>query len=237
MAIPKRPEPLEPWVEAAAEAGDVAAMKRLGQYLYATGSQGNAPAEKWLRAAAEAGDAEAMYSLTSVHHDRAVNATPHGKDHSLKAASWCRRAAQAGWIPAIRSMHAYAADQDESEFWLRKAVETGDPRAPSNLADVLDEMGRASDAEHWYRRAIQEPGRIGLSARESLGDFLLRQGRLEEAAECWKQLAEAGEPAGAWHRAYVLEILGRPEEAVTWRQQGDALHAARRAEEPDCPER
>lgn len=237
MAIPQRPEPLEPWVEPAAEAGDVDAMKRLGQYLYETGSQGNAPAEKWLLAAAEAGDAEAMYSLTSVHHDRAVNAAPHGKAHSLKAASWCRRAAQAGWIPAIHSMHAYAADQDESEFWLRKAVETGDPWAPSILADVLDKMGRASDAEHWYRRATHETGHIGLSARESLGDFLLRQGRLEEAAECWKQLAEAGEPAGAWHRAYVLKILGRPDEAATWQQHGDALQAAKRAREPDFPER
>ncbi|MEU7038536.1 tetratricopeptide repeat protein [Streptomyces sp. NPDC046237] len=236
MAIPKRPEPLEPWVESAAEAGDVAAMKLLGQYFYETGSQGSAPAERWLLAAAEAGDAEAMYSLTSVHHDRAVNATPHGKAHSLKAAFWCRRAAQAGWIPAIHSMHAYAADQDEREFWLRKAVASGDPWAPSNLAHVLDELGRVSDAEHWYSRATREPGGIGLSARESLGDFLLRQGRLEEAAECWRQLAEAGEPAGAWHRAYVLELLGRPEEAAASRQQGDALQAAERAREPDCPE-
>ncbi|MEV7526728.1 hypothetical protein [Streptomyces sp. NPDC091371] len=237
MAIPKRPEPLEPWVEQAAEAGDVAAMKRLGQYLYQTGSEGNAPAERWLLAAAEAGDAEAMYSLTRLHHDRAVNATPHGQAHDLTAASWCRRAAQAGWIPAIQSMDAYAADQDEREFWLRKAVETGAPWAPSTLADVLDEMGRTSEAEHWYRRAADEPGRIGLSAREYLGDFLLRQGRLEEAAECWKQLAEAGEPAGAWHRAYVLDKLGQSEEAATWRQRGDALQAAKRAQELDYPER
>lgn len=237
MAIPKRPDPLEPWVEPAAEAGDVAAMKLLGQYLYATGSGGNAPAEKWLLAAAEAGDAEAMYSLMRVHHHRAVNAAPHGKAHQLKAALWCRRAAEAGWIPAIQSMHAYAADRDESAFWLRKAVETGDPWAPLNLAHVLDELGQASEAEHWYGRATQDPGGIGLSARESLGDFLLRQGRLEEAAECWKELAEAGEPAGAWHRAYVLGILGRPEEAATWQQRGDALHAAERAQEPDDPER
>ncbi|WP_404962384.1 tetratricopeptide repeat protein [Streptomyces sp. 147326] len=116
-------------------------------------------------------------------------------------------------------------------------METGDPWAPSNLAGVLDEMGRASEAEHWYRRAADELGPIGLSARDSLGDFLLRQGRLEEAAECWKQLAEAGEPAGAWHRSYVLEKLGRPEEAATWRLQGDALHAAKRAQELDYPER
>ncbi|MFD9722537.1 hypothetical protein [Streptomyces sp. NPDC059072] len=237
MAIPKRPEPLEPWVEPAAEAGDVAAMKRLGQYLCRTGSKGDAASEKWLLAAAEAGDAEAMYSLTRVHHGRAVNAAPHGQDHQLTAASWCRRVAQAGWIPAIQSMPTYAADQDEREFWLRKAVETGDPWAPLNLAGVLDEMGRASEAEHWYRRAMDDPGPIGLPARDSLGDFLLRQGRLEEAAECWKQLAEAGEPAGAWHRAHVLEKLGRPEEAATWRQQGDALHAAQRAQEPDCPQR
>ncbi|MFE7095205.1 tetratricopeptide repeat protein [Streptomyces erythrochromogenes] len=236
MARPQRPEPLEPWVEPAAEAGDVAAMKQLGQYLYETGSEGNAPAEKWLLAAAEAGDAEAMYSLTWVHHDRAVNADPHGKAHDHAAASWCRRAAQAGWIPAIRSMPAYAPDQDEREFWLRKAVETGDPWAPSTLAGVLDETGRPSEAEHWYRRAANEPGHEGLSALDSLGDFLLRHGRPEEAAECWKQLAEAGEPAGAWHRAYVLETLGRPEEAATWRQRGDALRAAKLAQELDFPE-
>ncbi|MGT2525838.1 hypothetical protein ACU4GG_00415 [Streptomyces nojiriensis] len=138
----------------------MAAMKRLGQYLYQTGSQGDVASEKWLLAAA-AGDAEAMYSLARVHHGPAVNAAPHGQDHHLMAASWCRRAAQAGWIPAIQSMPTYAADQDEREFWLRKAVETGDSWAPLNLAGVLDEMGRASEGEHWYRRAMDDPGPIG----------------------------------------------------------------------------
>ncbi|MFF5809160.1 hypothetical protein [Streptomyces sp. NPDC012746] len=234
MAIPTRPKPLDLSVEPAAEAGDTAAMKQLGQYLYECGDAG---AEKWLLAAAEAGDAEAMYSLVRVHHDRAVNAAPRGEAHHAMATSWCRRAAQAGWIPAIRSMHRFAAEQDECEFWLRKSVESGDPWAPLSLADLLDEMGRAFEAERWYLTAIEDPGYIGLSARDSMGDFLLRQGRLEEAAECWRQLAEAGEPAGAWHRAYVLDRLGRPEEAATWRQRGDAMRAAKRAQEREYPER
>ncbi|MGW7314727.1 hypothetical protein ACWGJN_15960, partial [Streptomyces sp. NPDC054865] len=113
MAIPKRPEPLDPRVEPAAEAGDIAAMRQLGQYLHECG---DAAAEKWLLAAAEAGDAEAMYSLGRVHHGRAVNAAPRGEAHRLSAAAWCRRAAQAGWIPAVRSMHLYVSEQNEREF-------------------------------------------------------------------------------------------------------------------------
>lgn len=78
----------------------------LTAWILTTFSVRIAPA--WLLA--EAGDAEAMYSLTRVHHDRAVNATPHGKAPSLKAAFWCRRA---------ESSTRWSSD---AEHWYRRAT-------------------------------------------------------------------------------------------------------------------
>lgn len=232
MAIWQPPKPLAPETESAAEAGDVPAMRQLGKYLYESRKPGKA--EKWLLAAAEAGDAEAMYTLSKLHHDRASRETPYGKAHDLVAASWCRRAAEKGWVPAIRSMRSWA-DPEEHESWIRKAMETGDPHAPSALAHLLDEEGRTSEAEHWYREVSRRPDYIGFHARDYLADFLLRQGRLEEAAQHWRQNAEAGSSAAAHQLVYVLEKLGDLEEADRWRQQIDLLRAREREEEE--PER
>ncbi|GKQ40532.1 hypothetical protein [Streptomyces sp. A012304] len=229
MAIPERPEPLDPAVETAAAAGDVAAMRQLGQYLYACGSADRA--EKWLLAAAEAGDAEAMYTLSRVHHDRAVRATPHGRAHDLTAASWCRRAAEAGSVSAIRGMSSWA-DPGEREFWYREAIRTGDPYAPSSLAGLLAEEGRTAEAEHLYREDTDVPGLIGDFARQELAYLLMRQGRLEEAAGYWTRNAQAGSSEAARQLAGVLEELGRPEEAAVWRGRVDALRAREREDEP-----
>jgi TPR repeat protein len=229
MAIPERPEPLDPGVEAAAEAGDVAAMRQLGQYLYACGSADRA--EPWLLAAAEAGDAQAMYALSRVQHDRAVRATPHGEDHDLEAASWCRRAAEAGCVDAIRSMSSWS-EPGEREFWLREAIRTGDPYAPSSLAGLLLDEGRTAEAEHLYREDSDVPGHIGHHARQELACFLTWQGRLEEAAGYWTRNAEAGSSVAARHLAGVLERLGRPQEAAVWRGRVDALRAREHEDDP-----
>ncbi|WUT01066.1 hypothetical protein OHA46_32140 [Streptomyces sp. NBC_00708] len=232
MAIWQRPEPLNPETESAAEAGYVPAMRQLGKYLYE--SRKPDQAEKWLLAAAEARDAEAMYTLSKLHHDRASRESPDGKAHDLAAASWCRRAAEQGWVPAIWSMRSWA-DSEEHESWIRKAMETGDPHAPSALAHLLAEEGRTSEAEHWYREESRRPDSIGFHARDYLADFLLRQGRLEEAAQHWRQNAEAGSSAAAHKLAYVLEKLGEIEEADRWRRQADLLRVREREE--DEPER
>ncbi|MGW6832427.1 hypothetical protein ACWGCI_03330 [Streptomyces sp. NPDC054949] len=229
MAIPKRPAPLDPAIERAAAAGDVVAMRLRGQHLYE--SDDNGAAEEWLLAAARAGDAEAMYTLSRVHHDRAVNAFPNGKAHDVTAASWCRRAAEAGWVPAIRAMKSWV-DLDEREFWLRKAWETGDPHAPYGLAELFEEEGRPSDAEHWYRVACREPGRFGHSARGDLAALLSHQGRFEEAAELLTRNAEEGSSAAAEHLSDVLDELGRVEEAAHWRERIDGLRAAEHEQEP-----
>ncbi|MEU8773540.1 hypothetical protein [Streptomyces sp. NPDC048606] len=230
MAIPKRPEPLDPQVERAAEAGDVAAMRHVGIHRYESGE--NAASEKWLLAAAQAGDAEAMYTLSRVHHDRAVSAGLHGKASDVTAASWCRRAAEAGSVDAIRAMRSWA-EPDEREFWLRKAVETGDPYAASGLGALLDREGRTAEAEEWHRRAAREPGYHGHKARHELANFLVGQRRLEEAAACLMQNAEEGDSSAARYLGDIYEWLGRADEARSWRLRADVLRAAEPEPNPE----
>ncbi|NSC25542.1 hypothetical protein FM076_32065 [Streptomyces albus subsp. chlorinus] len=219
---------MDPDVEAAAEAGDVVAMRQLGKYLFE--SRDSEPAEPWLLAAADAGDAEAMYVLSRVHHDRAVRASPHGTAHDSVAGAWCRRAAEAGHVEAIRSMSAWAA-LDEQEFWFRRAFETGDLFAACQLAGLLEENGRTAEAEHWYREAVHEPGRSGHLTRDHFAHFLMKEGRLEEAARLWRQNAEEGSSEAARQLAGVLVRLGRLKDAFLWRRRIGPLRARERAEE------
>ncbi|MEU7072996.1 hypothetical protein AB0B30_28080 [Streptomyces narbonensis] len=224
MAIPKRPGPLDPAVERAAEAGDVVAMRLRGQHLYASGD--NHAAEEWLLAAARAGDAEAMYSLSHVYHDRVFQ----DEAHDVTAGAWCRRAAEAKYVPAIRAMSSWV-DLDEREFWLRKAWETGDLGAAYDLAGLFEEEGRPSEAEHWYRIACREPGHGGHVARGSWAAYLVYQGRFEDAAELLAQNAGEGSSAAARFLSDVLERLGRTEEAAAWRERVDSLRAAEHEQE------
>ncbi|MGW6976940.1 hypothetical protein [Streptomyces sp. NPDC054952] len=207
-------------------------MKQLGKHLHESGCDG--AAEKWLLIAVQSGDAEVMDVLWRVHRDRAVNATRHGTAHDATAAVWCRRAAEAGWVAAIRSVSSWA-EPDEREFCLRKAVETVGPYAGTSLADLLDEEGRTAEAEQWYRGSCRESGLIGRHARNDLAHLLMRQGRLEEASGYWTTDVEAGSSVAAGLPAGVLERPGRPEEAGLWRRRVDVLRVRERARE--LPER
>lgn len=206
----------DPNLELAAEAGDIGAMKALGE-LY--GSRGSRElAERWLLTAAETGDPEAMYCLSEIYRDRA-----NGKDDTARSADWCRRAAQAGWPKAVRAMGRKSGiSAEEQEFWLRRAVEGGDLWATTSLARLAEDQKRPDDAENWYRMAIDH----GVHhARMDLSYLLMRQGRLSEAEECLRPEADAGSSAAAGQLADVLEELGRMKEAAAWRETYEVLRA------------
>ena len=220
----------EPNLVLAAEAGDVEAMKVLGRFLYRSG--GRELAERWLFVSAESGDPEAMFYLSRVYGDRAVNRRPHGDSDDVRAANWCRRAAQAGWPEAISRMgELRSVNTEEQEFWLRRAAEAGDWPAMTALARLADKQKRPDDAEHWYRMAVDHSA--SWVVRASLSDRLMKQGRMSEAEELLRQAAEAGSAEDARQLADVLSKLGREQEASAWREKHEVLRArdAREMEE------
>ncbi len=76
----------------------------------------------------------------------------------------------------------------------------------NNLALALQEQGQTSEAERWYRKAIeQQPGLAEASA--NLGDLLTRERRFADAV-----------------RAYEQALALRPTVAALWQNLGLCLH-------------
>lgn len=112
--------------------------------------------------AANGGDADAQFQLGLIYFDgKAV------KEDLLQAASWMRKAAEAG-LPAaqfnIGLMYAHGAgvkqDHAEAAKWLRKAAEQGWRDAQTELGFAYTN-GRGVDknlteAFHWFRAAAEQ---------------------------------------------------------------------------------
>jgi TPR repeat protein len=178
---------MDPNVELAAQAGDAAAMRILGEhYDYYKGSW--EVAGKWLLAAAEAGDPQAMYELAV--HDRRMGTSAHDQDGVLVGIDWRRRAAEAGHVQAMTDMIVDSESPGEKEFWQRRAAEGGDPSSMLWLGRWLEEEGQTAEAEQWYRAAIDSDYPV---AGRFLADLLIRQGRLVEA-ERYARLADRHAP-------------------------------------------
>jgi tetratricopeptide (TPR) repeat protein len=211
VAGPKVPGKPDQNIELAAEAGDPTAMRVLGQYLQTCPAScaRQAEAERWLLAAAEAGDPEAMFDLSMLYLKRA--------DDVWK--SWCRRAADAGLVVALRAMALTTAGTGEEESWLRRAAGDGARNEMLHLANLLAGRGQAAEAEQWYRAAIAH----GLaSARGDFASFLIAQDRPAEAEEYVRAEAEAGSGKAARRLAEALEQQGRANEAAAWRARAEA---------------
>ncbi|MGY6021657.1 tetratricopeptide repeat protein [Streptomyces spinosirectus] len=220
LRVPGKPDQN---IELAAQAGDPGAMRVLGQYLHTAPEPHADPeeAERWLLAAAEAGDPEAMHELSWVHQKRSMR--KHHPDNQADEAAWMnwsRRAAEAGWVDAMRTMALITADTDEEESWLRRAADGGARRETLRLADVLTRKGETAEAEQWYHAAI---ARGVASARHRLASFLIAQDRPAEAEQHLRAEAETGSWAAAGQLAEVLERLGRADEAAEWRARAEAL--------------
>ena len=108
---------------------------------------------------------------------------------------------------------------------LSKAVQfaPGDPGVRSNLANLLQELGRVHEALAQYREALRlAPSH--LSARYNLGKALQRLGEFEAARECFETLCTlAPGDAGAWTAlGLARQDAGKSEEALAaWRRALD----------------
>jgi hypothetical protein len=138
------PDPVQayPLFRAAAEAGVVPAMGRLGEYLYQ--GWGGAPrddreARTWLERAGDGGDPRVPYYLALFHLDGLAGFKPD----PTAAAALMLTSAQAGDARAMfRTGQNYerglGVDRDlgEATRWYSRAAEAGDPDARARLAEL-----------------------------------------------------------------------------------------------------
>ena len=100
---------------------------------------------------------------------------------------------------------------DEALPQLQEAVRLQPryPRAHSQLATVLRQLGLAAPAEQHYRIALeQEPGQP--EATWNLADLLAAAGRLDEARPLYARFLEIAPPERyAAQRRHAAMVLGR----------------------------
>ncbi|MFB6539047.1 tetratricopeptide repeat protein [Streptomyces noursei] len=184
----------EPFLEAAAEAGDTGAATLLGKLL-------RERAERWLSSATNGGSGEAAHLLGDLQ--LGSGALDDAFDSYLQAVD-------AGYAPVAASMarvNQLWNDNESAVVWLRRAADTGDVWAASELA------GYEHKEDHTERNRVE-------SVHMALDDVLYG--------------AERGRALDATNLGVLLERRARPDEARPWYlkgyEQGDAYGAFRLAE-------
>ena len=115
------------------------------------------------------------------------------------------------------------ADSATAEHLLRAAAEASHADAANNLAVLLEQSGRAEEAERWYRAAAEASH---ADAANNLAVLLEQSGRAEEAERWYRAAAEASHADAANNLAVLLQRSGRAEEAERWyRAAAEASHA------------
>ncbi|MDI5985123.1 tetratricopeptide repeat protein [Halomonas sp. M4R5S39] len=179
-----------PYLEPAAEAGDVEAMYYLGEVHRLRNMGLTTEAMEWYLQAAEQGDVYAMLRLFQGGACTAGDECPEGYDDWHYAAlDIVKPRAEAGDPDAMLELfHTYRMLDESSRAgeWLESAAEAGQPEAQTILGtQILDGRGwywtnsrRLEAAEGWFRRAAEQ-GYV--PAIDQLSSVLRDKGEYEEA--------------------------------------------------------
>ncbi|KQX01531.1 hypothetical protein ASC94_02615 [Massilia sp. Root418] len=180
----------------AAEAGDVAAQRKLGE-LYRSGKgvqPDNAQALQWLSKAADAGDAEAQYLAALL-----LLPPQGGPADAVQAHQWLLKAAVQGHAMAMVLLAAQYSngngvdkDSEQAYAWLRKAADAGTPRAYVGLAWMY-QTGQGVDRNpDEALRMLRQGAELGdAHAILGLGAELFRSQSPRDHAEAVPLLAQA----------------------------------------------
>jgi TPR repeat protein len=125
--------------------------------------------------------------------------------------------------PVLRPWYLWQAHR------VRPAAERGERVATYNLALMLDQAGRTTEAMSWYRHAADAGDH---DAANNLALLLERAGRHDEALHYYRRAADGGDPEVMYNLAVGLEEQGDdPVEARAWYQRAAAAgdQDARRA--------
>jgi uncharacterized protein len=160
-----------------------------------------------LLARARNGDREAEWGVADRYADGCKD--KRGKvivrRSAAKAASWFRRAAEHGCVPAqnnwgilLGNGHGVRKNVREALLWLRKAFRAGDSCAAQNIAITYRENGDLKTAFRWFRRAAEAgdgDALIQLGIHYYWGKGVRRNPR--EAVRCFRAATKAKNISGA----------------------------------------
>lgn len=190
-----------PFLEEAAEAGDVEAMYYLGEAHRLRHMGMTREALDWYHMAAQEGDPYAMLRLESGNVCTLAEICPDGSDNWAEAAlDITLPQAEDGDAEAMGTLfHVYFAlgEHAEAVNWLKEAAGAGDPVSQNLLGTIIlndenhikDEASRAETAQIWFRQAAEQEY---VPAMLNLNSTLSYQGKFEEAWEWGERSAEAG---------------------------------------------
>ena len=170
---------------------------------------------------AQVGAAEDQFGLASMYHGG------HGtvKD-PLEAAVWCRKAAEQGYVDAMRTLAICLENGDgvkedlvEMAKWYRKAAEKDDPESQFKLGVCYkDGLGVAKDEKQaviWTKKAADHGHPI---AQANLGSFILStidEASFPEAVKWFKLSAKQGHPGGMYKYGLAhFSGMGIPENRI-----------------------
>jgi tetratricopeptide (TPR) repeat protein len=103
--------------------------------------------------------------------------------------------------------------RDIAEQAWRKAADTGDANAMSNLGALLEQRGDTGEAERWYRKAA-DTGHA--NAMSNLGALLEQRGETGEAERWYRKAADTGHANAMYNLGALLEQRGDTGEAERW---------------------
>lgn len=190
-----------PYLEIAANAGDVEAMYYLGEAHRLRHLGMTQAALDWYHMAAQEGDPYAMLRLESGNVCKLGNVCPdEGNNWAESALTIVLPQAENGDAEAMGTLfHVYLAlgEHTEAVDWLKRAAEAGDPISQHLLGVIIqedesyipDEAERLETAEEWARRAAEQEH---VPAMDSLSIILKLQGKNEEAWEWMLKASENG---------------------------------------------
>lgn len=185
-----------PYLEVAANAGDVEAMYYLGEAHRLRHLGMTQAALEWYQKAAQEGEPHAMLRLYDGSACELGDVCPEDSDDwreaALAAIQPKAEAGDAEAMGALYDIYTYLDQDDEAMEWLLRSAEAGN----------LDSM-------NW----------LGQLARDDEENYATETERLEAAAEWYRRAAEAGYAPAMNNLAVVLSYLGIHEEAWEWMAQ------------------
>ncbi|MFB7226289.1 sel1 repeat family protein [Streptomyces fimicarius] len=205
-----------PYLEKAAESGDVEAQSLLGVAL-------RDRSEHWLRTAAESGDGDAAVALGDLRR---------GEGDLHAALTWYRAAAEQGLRTRVASRIGWVfhtwEDHREAEKWYRIAVAAGDLEVANDLGLNLENRGAMKEAALLFQQSAEGGSSTGA---HNFGIVLENRGEREAARKWFTRAHELGDYAGAYLLGCSLEEEKRYDEAEEWFRKARDMghHKAERA--------
>ncbi|MGM0826375.1 MAG: tetratricopeptide repeat protein [Pseudomonadota bacterium] len=210
-----------PYLEKAAEAGDVEAMYYLGEVNRLRHMGLNQEALEWYYQAAQNGDPHAMLRLFDGGACELGDVCPeNGDDWPQAALELTLPKAEAGdpeAMAALYDIYYYVKEPDEDEAikWLRRAAEAGHVESMHLLGERArnDEEGYDNDterleaAEVWFRKAAEA------GYAPSMNNLASVLNHLDQPDEAWEWITKASEAGHMNGRGWLAACNIEPEEA------------------------